>query len=401
MTIPSSILEKLNGSYEFNMTNYNNEKFKKLGLEPLYLTAYPRYINLEGNVFYNGLTHYECNLANDIEKILKVMNSNLYDRFQHVYGFLNDDYPIRFSIYNNQIFFSNSMALSVYKNNLNIRNEINKKFNLKDDFYEPTREEIYQNYGYEYFKKWRTKYGNNFEYHNLNLTPQEYFELMISSKNRELKPYTNADELNNNDIRNWINYNANIFMDFKCSWNTTGVYNEETKNFINSILQTKLDIYNFFRKFSKQAKDWQNVVKELLIAFKVYTKFVKKESNEPVNPFCDDSVYDERIYWDRMFYKASFDMLVQFIGFDKIETQLSKTITTSKSNVYEEFFNLLIMEYNVLQLPRLVFDEEIQHFRWIYPNEFINSGINRECENEIKLIKKHIPYEERYKYFRG
>lgn len=401
MTIPSSILEKLNGSYEFNMTNYNNEKFKKLGLEPLYLTAYPRYINLEGNIFYNGLTHYECNLANDVEKILKVMNSNLYDRFQHVYGFLNDDYPIRFAIYNNQIFFSNSMSLSVYKNDLNIRNEINKKFNLKDDFYEPTIEEIYQNYGFEYFKKWRTRYGNNFEYHNLNLTPQEYFELMISSKNRELKPYTNAGELNNNDIRKWINYNANIFMDLKYSWNTTGVYNEETKNFINSILQTKLDIYNFFYKFSKQAKDWQNVVKELLIAFNAYTEFVKKESNGPVNPFCDDSVYDERIYWDFMFYKASFDMLVQFIGFDKIETQLPKTITTSKSNVYEEFFNLLIMEYNVVQLPRLVFDEEIQHFRWIYPNEFINSGINRECENEIKLIKKHIPYEERYKYFRG
>lgn len=403
MTISSSNLNKLNGPYEFNMVNYNNEKFKKLGLEPLYLTVYPRYINLEGNIFYiyNGLTHYECNLANDIEKILKVMNSNLYDRFEHVYGFLNDDYPIRFSIYNNQIFFANLMTLSVYKNNLNIRNEINKKFNLTDDFYEPTREEIDQRYGYEYFKKWHTKYGNNFKYYNLNLTPQEYFELMIFSKNRELRPYTNADELNAHDIRNWINYNANIFMDFKCPWNTTGVYNEETKNFINSILQTKLDIYNFFHKFSKQVKDWQKVVKELLIAFNVYTKFVKKESNDSFNLFCDDSVYEERSYWDCMFHKASFDMLIQFIGFDKIETQLSKTITTSKSNVYEEFFNLLIMEYNVVRLPRLLFDEETQHFRWLYPNEFINSGINRECENEIKLIKKYIPYEERYKYFRG
>lgn len=45
------------------------------------------------------------------------------------------------------------MALSVYKNNLNIRNEINRKYNLKDGFYEPTCEEMYQDYGYEYFKK--------------------------------------------------------------------------------------------------------------------------------------------------------------------------------------------------------------------------------------------------------
>lgn len=400
MTISSSNLEKLNSPYEFNMVNYNDEKFKKLGLKPLYLKAYPRYINLEGNIFYSSLNHYECNLINDITKILSVMNSNLYERFKHVYGYLNDDYPINFSIYNNQIFFSDTMSLSVYKNNLNIRNEINKKFNLKDDFYEPTSEEIYRDYAQEYVLKNHNKYGYKLEHHRLNLTPQEYFELMISSKNITLSPYKNSNELNYYDLRNWLNYNANIFSEYKCPKDTTGVYNEETKNFINSILETKLDIYNFFNNFSKQAKDWKKVVKELLIAFNVYTEFVKKECDDQINIFCDDSVFDERNHWDKMFIRASFDMLIQFIGFDKIETQLSKTITTSKSNIYEEFFNLLIMEYNVVQLPRLVFDEETQHFRWIYPNEFINSGINRECENEIKLIKKYIPYEERYKYLK-
>lgn len=399
MVISSDNLNKLNGSYEFNMVNYNNEKSKNLGLKPLYLTVYPKYINLEGNIFSSNLTHYECQLDNDIVNILKVMNSNIYGRYEHVFGFLNDNYSINFSIYNNQIFFNDQMSLSVYKNNLDIRNEINKKFNLKDDFYEPTSKEIYQDYGFEYFKKWHTKYGNNLNYYNLNLTPQEYFELMISSKKKELSPYTNADDLDAHDIRHWLNYNADIFLDFKCSWDTKSVYNEETKNYINSILQTKLDIYNFFYKFSKQAKNWQQVIKELLIAFNVYTEFEIKQL-DPFNPFCSDSNYAERNYWDIMFYKASFDMLVQFIEFDKIETQLHKTISTSKSNIYEVFFNLLIMEYDIIQLPRLIFDEENQHFRWIYPNEFINSGINRECENEIKLIKKYIPYEERYKYFR-
>lgn len=133
--------------------------------------------------------------------------------------------------------------------------------------------------------------------------------------------------------------------------------------------------------------------------FGVYSEFVPKEVDND-NPFDADGRFDERSHWDIMFYKASFDMLVQFVGFDKIETQLSKTITTSKSNIYEEFFNLLVMEYNIVQLPRLIFDEENQQFRWIYPNEFINSGINRECEKEIKLIKKYIPYEERYKYLK-
>lgn len=245
-------------------------------------------------------------------------------------------------------------------------------------------------------------FGMDYEYCHLNLTPQEYFNMMITSKRQELRPYEKPEELNANDLRHWLNYNANIFADHICSRETTGVYNQKTMEAINSLLETKLDIYNFFDSFSKQAKNWQDTIKKLLIEFGVYSEFIKSKKNQSDNEnlFDNEGAYDERNHWDKMFYEASFDMLVQFIGFDKIETQLSKTITTSKPNIYEEFFNPLVMDYNIVQLPRLVFDEGTQNFRWISPNEFINSGINRECENEIKLIKKYIPYEERYKFLK-
>lgn len=397
MPISKNNLNKLNKQYRFNMVNFDNKKINKLGLEPLYLTSHPKYINLNGNIFYSGSTHYECNLTNDITQILKIMNSNKYDRFENVYG--NDNYPINFSIYNDQIFFSDIMSLNVYKNNSNVRNEINKKFNLKNNFYEPTREEIYLDYGHEYFLKNREKYGNHIEYHCLNLIPQEYFELMISSKKEELSPFIDANELNGYDIRNWLNYNANIFMDFKCPWETTGVYNEETMKYINILKETKLDIYNFFYEFSKQSKNWQMSIKELLTLFGVYSEFVPKEIDRN-NILANPEVDQKGFCWDNMYKKASFDMLIQFIGFDKIETQLSKTITTSKPNIYEEFFNPLLMGYNVVQLPKLIFEESKQQFKWIYPKDFINSGINKECENEIKLIKKHITFNERSKYLR-
>ncbi len=120
MPISKDNTDKLDKLYRFNMVNDENEEFKRLGLKELYFTAYPSYINLKGNVFYtgplnSGPIHYQCILSKDIEKILRVLNSNIYERFEHVYGFLNDDYPIRFSIYNNQIFFSDTMTLSVYK----------------------------------------------------------------------------------------------------------------------------------------------------------------------------------------------------------------------------------------------------------------------------------------------
>ncbi len=387
------ILEK---PYRFNMVNSNDNNLKKLGLVPLYYTVYPRYINLEDQIFYleKGLLHYECNLSNDIERILRIMNSNTYERFKPVFGFLNDDYQIHFSICNNQIFFDDEWSLSIYKHNLTIRNEINKEFNLKKEFYEPTSEEIKQDYALEYFRK----NGAEYEWHNLNLTPQEYFKMMISSKRWELSPYTNANELDAYDIRSWLNYNANIFMNHKCPRETKGIYNEETMAYINLLKETKLEIYNFFDHFASQAKEWQKVVKELLIEFGVYSEFIPKEESD--NPFFDDNAYAERSYWDTMFARASADIFVQFVGFDKIETQLSQTITTSKPNIYEEFFNPIIMGYDVVQLPRLIFDEEKQELRWIHPSEFTNTGINRECENEIKQIKKYVPFDERYKHLR-
>ena len=47
-----------------------------------------------------------------------------------------------------------------------------------------------------------------------------------------------------------------------------------------------------------------------------------------------------------------------------------------------------------------IFEEDTQQFRWIDPSEFMNLGINRECEQEIKLIKKYVPPSERKKYFK-
>lgn len=401
MTISKSVIDKLNRTYRFNMVNLENEKFKNLGLKPLYLTVQPQYINLQNNIFYNTeIAHYECLLCNDVATVLHVMNSNLYDRYEDIYNCLNDNFTIHFQIYNNQIFFNEERALNIYKNYPEIRNEINKKFNLKDDFYEPTIEEIYQNYGRDYFYKNNLKFGTDFKYCRFNLTPQEHFKILISSKRRTLVPYESTDELDADTLRQWLNCNANVFTSHICSRETTGVYNKETLALINSLLDTKLDIYNFFAAFSKQSKNWQDVIKKLLTKLRVYKEFVKKEIIIHENLFDDEGMSDEINHWRDMFYKASNDILVQFVGFDKIETQQSKTITTSKPNIYEEFFNLLIMDYNIVQLPKLIFDEKIQGFRWICPNEFINSGINRECEKEIKLIRKYVPYDKRHLYFR-
>ena len=46
-------------------------------------------------------------------------------------------------------------------------------------------------------------------------------------------------------------------------------------------------------------------------------------------------------------------------GYSKIETTISRTITTSVDNTYEEFFNYLLMDFNIVQIPKLMYDEKI------------------------------------------
>lgn len=93
------------------------------------------------------------------------------------------------------------------------------------------------------------------------------------------------------------------------------------------------------------------------------------------------------------------DFLVQLLNFDKVE-RLPKTITTSKFNINETFFNYLIMDFNIVQIPKVGFDAIIGDFSYLYPNEFVQFDREKEFEENIKLIKKYIPLSERPKYFK-
>lgn len=90
------------------------------------------------------------------------------------------------------------------------------------------------------------------------------------------------------------------------------------------------------------------------------------------------------------------------VGFDKIETQMVRTLTTSKQNVNEAFFNYLIMEWQICQIPKFIIDQETRKIIKVIPSDFSishNSGLEREFDKEIQLVKKFVPLSERSKYF--
>ncbi len=373
------------GYRSFDMVNSNDEKLLKLGLEPLYNIYYPRYINLRGNTFYGGSDHYECDLMRDIVNMLNLMVEPECDRFTRDSIFQNI-MALPFKVYKGKLFFNEWHSVEAYERFPHIREELKQKYNLSDDVYIPTLKEIFDDYSFEYFCKVGAKY-NEVEHVLYNLTPREHLEMFYIRRLSELKIFNDPNEMTCDDVRMALNYNANIYMEHKVPMHFKGVYNVQTMDVINQIRETKIDIYNALYDFAGKTHDMKKSVDDLFIELKKYRN----------NPNFDT---EEDEVWRRLFPSTWIDLMIQFIGFDKIETQMRKTITTSKNNIYEEFFNYLIMDYNIVQIPRLVFDEDTQSFRWICPNDFITTGINRECENDIKLIKKYVPYDKRDKYLR-
>lgn len=252
------------------------------------------------------------------------------------------------------------------------------------------------NLSYDVERMLSIMYFNNY---GLSLLPdyEENLDSFYLEMNNLLKPYSNPNSLTGYDIRRWINTNANIFKILDYPLNLDGVYNIDTMNIINNILETKLEIYTSLYNLAKEANDMKKLVHDLLVEFNVYKDF---DNIVYSNPFSEEAINakTEMTHWQSMFREASPDILVQLIGLDKIETRLRKTITTTKANIYEEFYNLILLGYDIVQLPKLIcYNEQL---RWIKAREFMTTGIDRECEQELKLIKKNVPYDQWYKFLK-
>ena len=93
------------------------------------------------------------------------------------------------------------------------------------------------------------------------------------------------------------------------------------------------------------------------------------------------------------------DFAVEMIGFDKIENKTRKTITTSKSNIYETFFNYYLMDFDINIKPRYIYDKNSQEFILAESyGVFFNHDIY--LFDEINAIKEKTLIEDRTIYFR-
>lgn len=216
------------------------------------------------------------------------------------------------------------------------------------------------------------------------------------------------NDISARDVSNYIGMNC--LSVFNYNPNIKEIFSTECKDILIMLLKSKIQVYDYFLNLLSESK-------ELTTALKLYPNIPKGINLSEMNTYIEyrksTSSADEKIILKKLIQileqesnwelyritQKSFmqDFAVQTIGIDKIETQIPKTITTTKLNPYESYFNYLLMDYNIVQLPKIVLEQ--QRFKKITPKEFsIISHFDEKYKKEVELIKK-LPLKEREKYF--
>lgn len=215
------------------------------------------------------------------------------------------------------------------------------------------------------------------------------------------------------DVRNYLNMNC--LEIFRYNPNLKNLYSLDCRNVLLMLLSSKIQIYDYFLLLLEDCNDIIIRLKNHPSANVCGVKYEDLiESAKKMLGTSDD--LEDKIMLDNIITTLHDlsetelinltsdgfmqDFAVLTIGIDKIETQLNNTITTTKQNPSEFYFNYLIMGYNIVQLPKVVFDRQKQVFRIIDINEYsLASHYDEKYKEEAKLIIKKVPYSERYKYF--
>ncbi len=121
--------------------------------------------------------------------------------------------------------------------------------------------------------------------------------------------------------------------------------------------------------------------------------YLKNQSNERTL----DIYYDDYKYRQMLYYLN--DIYVQYLGYHRVE-RLPKTITTSEFKIYETFYNYFLNDFNVVRIPKMIYSDDEKMYKEYRLNEFLVPESELILKDEIESIKKMVPLNERYKYYR-
>ena len=102
--------------------------------------------------------------------------------------------------------------------------------------------------------------------------------------------------------------------------------------------------------------------------------------------------------WERQ--RLLKDVLVQVCNYDAIESQLYRGITTSKFNIYETFYDYILYDYTIYQIPKKIYDPKKERYIDYSQSKYLVTDKELRLKEELDAIRKNVPLEERHIYRR-
>ncbi len=229
-----------------------------------------------------------------------------------------------------------------------------------------------------------------------NIVEDDYKALYNDLK---LKRHHDKSKLSVVDLSNVVNCSVKPYTDGKLSkWESSNIFTKDAMDLCNSMNEHNYSLRKILLELKLKTNNDLGCLKSLFNILQInYSKLLFKRAD--YIPFVDDSnLIQNYILWENALNKLVIDFYVMYIGLDKIESINRKAITTSKKNIYETFFNYFIMDFNIVSIPRIIFDENKNEF-YFEKNSFITTSIEKEYEKEINLIRKKVKCEDRKNYF--
>lgn len=392
--------ETENNKILYELANLTLDNIEK-GVNSTILSTIPAYILPDNSLYYTTWNHHNSNFYREIRECFEIIaissikpKIELFDSNKHMIG--KSGRNKHFYIYNGEIFLEEP----------NIFNLTNDEYKLICDYFGKElkyndivkSDSFHEDNTFFLYEKSRMNQVQRFV---INYNTKEELEIRKKGLLNIKNDITNNGLLAS-DVHNFLNYNCLSFSDYAKYSNTTNLYSKNCEKLILAIIESKIQVYSYFIEILKSDEYGITLLNSLENhPMKDYWKskydHKKAEEKNPIGlPIIN---YDDKLE----FLKDSYciqDFAVQTLGFDKVETQSSRTITTSKESIYEPFFNYLIMDYSINQIPKIKYNNYKNTFEVINRNEFVEYSSERELEEEIQLIKKYIPYNKRNQYFK-
>lgn len=188
-------------------------------------------------------------------------------------------------------------------------------------------------------------------------------------------------------------------------------------NYLDNYMLFEYQLLLFFRNAYHNGKFFETINRKIFVE---KPSIVKNRLKMQYPNSCEDDIesyYD--IYLKKSLLVHFKDIAVQYLGYDSLERFkpnseeiiIPKTkeydfnfymnprcITTSYTNVNDRFYNYLLMNWRIYKVPMYVYNSDKLCYERI--NNTMKSEKEQTLEQEIRSIKKLVPIEDRYKFFR-